>query len=157
MPSPKQRLDILVSLLVEMEHSLSDIQVQNLAIATHGFVGADLATLCNEAALVSLRRYANSRNSCSNLHVTSIQHEDSNNVVESYSAKETEEIFMDYSDSASSFFSNLAVSSKNLPSSSDDSRHDIDDIIKEASKLETTFEDFEKAKMKVRPSAMREV
>ncbi|KAF2291020.1 hypothetical protein GH714_018469 [Hevea brasiliensis] len=55
-PSPKQRLDILNTLLTQMEHSLSEMQVQNLAMATHGFVGADLASLCNEAALVCLRR-----------------------------------------------------------------------------------------------------
>lgn len=154
MPSPKQRLDILLSLLGEMEHSLSDIQVQNLAIATHGFVGADLATLCNEAALVCLRCYANARNSYNNLHGTSIQH-----IVKSDSAKDTEDIFRDYSDSASSSISNVAVSSQRVLSFSDDSIHDIDvdDGIREAFKLKVTFEDFEKAKMKVRPSAMREV
>ncbi|KAF2291024.1 hypothetical protein GH714_018901 [Hevea brasiliensis] len=67
-PSPKQRLDILNTLLTQMEHSLSEMQVQNLAMATHGFVGADLASLCNEAALVCLRRYAKSKKLYDILH-----------------------------------------------------------------------------------------
>ncbi|XP_020540500.1 calmodulin-interacting protein 111 isoform X3 [Jatropha curcas] len=37
-PSPRQRLNILNTLLDQMEHSLSDMQVQNLAVDTHGFV-----------------------------------------------------------------------------------------------------------------------
>ncbi|XP_062111914.1 calmodulin-interacting protein 111 [Humulus lupulus] len=156
-PSPKQRLDILLSLLCEMEHSLSDIHVQNLAIATHGFVGADLATLCNEAALVCLRRYANLGRTCNNVHGTSIQHDDSDNVVESDSFKDPRDISRDYSDSGSKFISNLAVSSQCPPSSADDNIHDVGDGIKEACMLKVAFEDFEKAKMKVRPSAMREV
>ncbi|GFS46761.1 cam interacting protein 111 [Actinidia rufa] len=55
-PSPKQRYDILLAHLSEMEHSLLEMQVQHLATATHGFVGADLAALCNESALICLRR-----------------------------------------------------------------------------------------------------
>ncbi|CBI32813.3 unnamed protein product, partial [Vitis vinifera] len=90
-PSPGQRYDILLNLLSEMENSLSDMQIQQLATVTHGFVGADLAALCNEAALVCLRRY-----------------------VKSF-------------------------------------------IMEEECMLVVTFEDFEKARMKIRPSAMREV
>ncbi|PHT30162.1 Calmodulin-interacting protein [Capsicum baccatum] len=50
-PSARQRYEILHTVLGEMEHALSDKNVQDLATATHGFVGADLAALCNEAAL----------------------------------------------------------------------------------------------------------
>lgn len=59
MPSPDQRSDILLTLLSEMDHSLAELQIENLATVTHGFVGADLAALCNEAALICLRHYAN--------------------------------------------------------------------------------------------------
>lgn len=39
-----------------MPHYLTESQVLELAHATHGFVGADIAALCKEAALVCLRR-----------------------------------------------------------------------------------------------------
>ena len=42
--------------LRRLKHSLSDDQVASLAAAAHGFVGADLAALCNEAAMAALRR-----------------------------------------------------------------------------------------------------
>lgn len=58
-PSPQQRYEILLALLSEMRHSLSDKDVLTLAMDTHGFVGADLAALCNEAALVCLRQFVN--------------------------------------------------------------------------------------------------
>uniref|UniRef100_A0A0R0EXN2 AAA+ ATPase domain-containing protein n=1 Tax=Glycine max TaxID=3847 RepID=A0A0R0EXN2_SOYBN len=58
-PSPDQRSDILLTLLSEMDHTLSEFQIEHLGTATHGFVGADLAALCNEAALICLRHYAN--------------------------------------------------------------------------------------------------
>jgi len=38
-------------------HCLTDQQVHQLAATTHGFVGADLAALVNEAALSALRRH----------------------------------------------------------------------------------------------------
>lgn len=56
-PSPDQRLDILQTLLSDIDHSLSSKEIQTLAMATHGFVAADLAALCNEAAMTALRRY----------------------------------------------------------------------------------------------------
>ncbi|KAL6522963.1 hypothetical protein OROHE_016469 [Orobanche hederae] len=55
-PSPSQRYDILLALLDEKEHHLSDTEIHDLARTTHGFVGADLISLCNEAAFVCLRR-----------------------------------------------------------------------------------------------------
>lgn len=148
MPSPKQRLEILLSLLGDMEHSLLDIQVENLAIATHGFVGADLAALCNEAALVCLRRYAKSRNSYDNLHGKCIPYEDCD-VVKSDCSKDTGYNVIDYLDSASSSISK--------GTGSDDNIHEVQHCVKDEFLLKVSFEDFEKAKMKVRPSAMREV
>ncbi|GAV67100.1 LOW QUALITY PROTEIN: AAA domain-containing protein, partial [Cephalotus follicularis] len=67
-PSPKQRLDILHTLLSEMKHSLVHLQVQQLATTTHSFVGVDLVALCNEAALVCLRRFAKIKKSGGDLH-----------------------------------------------------------------------------------------
>ncbi|KAJ8760593.1 hypothetical protein K2173_015260 [Erythroxylum novogranatense] len=98
-PSPLQRQDILNVLLSKKEHSLSDVQVQHLAMVTHGFVGADLAGLCNEAALVCLRRY-----------------------IKNGSRTNTKEPSM-----------------------------------MEEEMLTISFEDFDKSRMKVRPSAMREM
>ena len=40
-----------------LQHSLSEEEIDNLAAAAHGFVGADLAAICNEAAMAALRRY----------------------------------------------------------------------------------------------------
>ncbi|XP_051125837.1 calmodulin-interacting protein 111 isoform X2 [Andrographis paniculata] len=60
-PSSSQRSEILLALLSEMHHSLLDKNIEDLASITHGFVGADLAALCNEAAMVCLRQYAKSK------------------------------------------------------------------------------------------------
>lgn len=43
--------------LSSVKHCLSPDQLQQLAATTHGFVGADLAALVNEAALAALRRH----------------------------------------------------------------------------------------------------
>ncbi|KAJ8760126.1 hypothetical protein K2173_010982 [Erythroxylum novogranatense] len=99
-PSPLQRRDILNVLLSKKEHSLSDVQIQHLATVTHGFVGADLAALCNEAAMFCLRRY-------------------------------------DYN------IKNGSMTKK--PS------------LTEEEMLTISFEDFEKSRMKVKPSDMREM
>ncbi|KAF3965188.1 hypothetical protein CMV_010604 [Castanea mollissima] len=128
-PSPKQRLDILVTLLSEMQHSLLDIQVQHLATVTHGFVGADLAALCNEAALVCLRRYVKFKHSSHDLHSSTLCKGVSSDIQPSFCLKGT------------------------IPKIADN----IMDGIDEECRLRVTFEDFERARMKVRPSAMREV
>eukprot|EP00897_Mesotaenium_endlicherianum_P009169 jgi/Mesen1/8280/ME000045S07746 len=56
-PTPAGRLEILQACLRPMRHEISAAQLRSLAASTHGFVGADLAALCNEAALVALRRW----------------------------------------------------------------------------------------------------
>ena len=66
MPSPGQRLDILQHLLVGVQHSLDDEDLKSIAQETHGFVGADLAALCNEAAFCALRRYISLKENLSN-------------------------------------------------------------------------------------------
>ncbi|MHA1299851.1 MAG: CDC48 family AAA ATPase [Candidatus Helarchaeota archaeon] len=55
-PNKKGRLEILQIHTRGMPLS-DDVNIQNLSNITHGFVGADLAALCREAAMNSLRRY----------------------------------------------------------------------------------------------------
>ncbi|XP_041024643.1 calmodulin-interacting protein 111 isoform X2 [Juglans microcarpa x Juglans regia] len=165
-PSPKQRLDILHTLLSEMEHSLSDMQVQHLATVTHGFVGADLAALCNEAALVCLRHYVKFRNSYHDLDISStpIACEGCSDVIIDGSdcLEVKRDISRDYANSATSSAPNFSVSSEIRPSlhltaTVLEHAENILDGIEDESRLRVAFEDFEKARMKVRPSAMREV
>lgn len=40
-----------------LKHSLTEENIDDLAAAAHGFVGADLAAICNEAAMAALRRH----------------------------------------------------------------------------------------------------
>lgn len=166
MPSPKQRLDILLTLLGEMEHSLLDVQVEHLAMVTHGYVGADLAALCNEAALVCLRRYVKFKYSCHDLdsRSTSVACKGCSDVITEGSdcLEVTRDISRDYADSATSSVSNLSVSSEtrlSLPLKGTVPEHadHIIDGVEEECRLRVAFEDFEKARIKVRPSAMREV
>jgi SpoVK/Ycf46/Vps4 family AAA+-type ATPase len=165
-PSPKQRLDILLTLLGEMEHALLDMQVEHLAMVTHGYVGADLASLCNEAALVCLRRYVKFKYSCPDLvsSSASVACEGCSDVIIDGSdcLEVTRDISKDYADSATSSVSNLSVSSEirppfTLKGTVPEHADHIIDGFEEECRLRVAFEDFEKARIKVRPSAMREV
>ncbi|KAM7271714.1 hypothetical protein ACFE04_030928 [Oxalis oulophora] len=146
-----------------MEHCLTDLQIQQLATTTHGFVGADLAALCNEAGLVCLRRFVK-------LQKTSVPSNESPITCEGFSGNEVEgfdclsgtnNISRDYLDSASSHVPNQADSSLALEvidySSKDIGRCSKTTLVEEECLLKVSYEDFEKAKMKIRPSAMREV
>lgn len=114
-----------------MDHSLSESLIQNIAMTTHGFVGADLAALCNEAALVCLRRYANFDNHISSNASRVAFEAGYDNIAEGYSCLgETQD------------------------SCADSTKEILQD---KGSTLKIKIEDFEKARMKVRPSAMREV
>lgn len=154
MPSPKQRLEILHVLVGEMEHCLSDVQVQQLANATHGFVGSDLAALCNEAAFSSLRRYVSCRYPHDYLHRASSSYEDcSNSLMTSDCLEASTDMSKDYSDTTSSSITLLAFTLENCLSLHSKGTNQDDD----EEELKVAFEDFESARMKVRPSAMREV
>ncbi|XP_057503383.1 calmodulin-interacting protein 111 isoform X2 [Actinidia eriantha] len=150
-PSPKQRYDILLAHLSEMEHSLLEMQVQHLATATHGFVGADLAALCNEAALICLRRNIGVKKSSddSDSNLTSIVLDGCYD-----STTGASDCLKDDLDSAASSITYLSASPKiqNAIDIRVNGTCAADECI-----LKVRFEDFEKAKMKVRPSAMREV
>lgn len=152
-PSPKQRSDILVTLLSEMDHSISELQIEHLATVSHGFVGADLAALCNEAALICLRRYANFKktyDSCSN------------NITEQPALVNGASNSIDHLGVVTSSVSDMSVAfSLALPSSmmgmTSKTMETITECGEEEQILKISFEDFQKARMKIRPSAMREV
>ncbi|XP_021092122.1 spermatogenesis-associated protein 5 isoform X4 [Heterocephalus glaber] len=55
-PNAQDRLDILQKLLQRVPHSLTKTELLQLANSAHGYVGADLKALCNEAGLCALRR-----------------------------------------------------------------------------------------------------
>ncbi len=69
-PACKQYLSILQFFrllrrikLEDINHNLQDEDVCALAAASHGYVGADLAALCQEAAMCALRRVVRHRQS----------------------------------------------------------------------------------------------
>ncbi|XP_055406538.1 ATPase family gene 2 protein homolog A isoform X12 [Bubalus kerabau] len=55
-PNAQDRLDILQKLLRRVPHLLTEAELLQLANSVHGYVGADLKALCNEAGLHALRR-----------------------------------------------------------------------------------------------------
>lgn len=137
-------MDILHHLLIGVHHSLSNEELESVALATHGFVGADLAALCNEAALSALRRYISLKeNSTQQLGHPGC----------SFDSQDTED-----PSSLSSSFSHLTMSSDDVACmkggnmKSSESYDDKDEI-----PLIVTIKDFDNAKTKIRPSAMREV
>ncbi|XP_058097724.1 calmodulin-interacting protein 111 isoform X2 [Magnolia sinica] len=180
-PSREQRLDILVNLLSEMDHSLVDAQVRSLASTTHGFVGADLAALCNKAALTALRRYIKMKNpnkfpaTHNQQYMERCLRFDSFEDVMGRSdmVKVDGVSSMDHVDSTTLLLSNLTISSGPPHSSgccdmAPESINSLQDavyidngkeycVMEQEPLLKVTFDDFEKAKMEVRPSAMREV
>ncbi|CAN7095200.1 unnamed protein product [Brassica rapa subsp. narinosa] len=154
-PSSAQRLDILQTILSGMRHSLSDTQLEQLAVGTHGFVGADLAALCCEAAFVCLRKHLNQESSS----ITASECRGSE------SCTDMADVSSDSSDSASSCLTispstsaarHVSVVADNFENSGNSCSEQILSKEKEHA-LSVGFEDFEKAKIKIRPSAMREV
>ncbi|KAF8007085.1 hypothetical protein BT93_K1170 [Corymbia citriodora subsp. variegata] len=163
-PSSKQRFEILSTLLSVMEHSLSESQIQQLAMSTHGFVGGDLAALCNEAALVCLRRYNCFKKSQGESYSKSqMDFECSLNVAteESSSLGDIRDAQQDYSRSLSTLHLTLDILPSSLPkqtvTENEDRMKCSRGLVDGNCMLTVAFEDFEKARMKVRPSAMREV
>lgn len=145
-PSPSQRYDILLALLNEKEHHLLDTEIHHLAMTTHGFVGADLASLCNEAAFVCLRRCigrTRDESLCYKSHVVSTGNLD-NKLEDSACSDDMKDLHSE-SNLEGSLLSNSELHLRSVES---------DQV---GGNLSVSFEDFEKARIKVRPSAMREV
>ncbi|CAH9062289.1 unnamed protein product [Cuscuta europaea] len=148
-PSPGQRYEILMTLLDKMDHSLLEKDIQLLATATHGFVGADLAALCNEAALISLRRHINFKTSSVDSYAKSLtQNGCSNRHVEVVEESELRKVNMERSSSITGacILSDI-WNGENV--------NEMSAAYKRI--LTVTVDDFESARFKVRPSAMREV
>lgn len=55
-PSASARVDILRACLATYPHDFTDKQLQELADTMHGYVGADIASVCREAAFAALQR-----------------------------------------------------------------------------------------------------
>ncbi|EIE21729.1 nuclear AAA ATPase [Coccomyxa subellipsoidea C-169] len=60
-PSPAGRLEILRVKLEDINHNLCEENICALAASSHGYVGADLAALCQEAAMCAVRRVVRHR------------------------------------------------------------------------------------------------
>uniref|UniRef100_A0A7N0TVY8 AAA+ ATPase domain-containing protein n=1 Tax=Kalanchoe fedtschenkoi TaxID=63787 RepID=A0A7N0TVY8_KALFE len=145
-PSPEQRADILHHLLEGREHCLTDGQIWELATSTHGYVGADLASLCDEAALVCLKR------SCSFAGVTL---DDLKPELSKYSP---DDAFEENTSGNSEFSSNISSGTQSNHKHCQDGFTNANGAsIKKEDMLKVALIDFEKAIIKVRPSAMREV
>ncbi|CAA7060501.1 unnamed protein product [Microthlaspi erraticum] len=163
-PSSAQRLDILRTILNGMRHSLSETQLEQLAMTTHGFVGADLAGLCCEAAFVCLRQHLDQRSSSSNLPLEETP----------IAASESSRNMTDVSSSSDSASSCITVSPTTSGTRTSDNLNGAVSVVednfqndgnssseqmlsREEHTLSVGLEDFEVAKIKIRPSAMREV
>ncbi|GLJ08512.1 hypothetical protein SUGI_0090240 [Cryptomeria japonica] len=174
-PSPRQRIEIFEAILCQMNHCLTQADLQSLATSTHGFVGADISALCNEAAMSALRRHINMQGSCNVKKSYCPQLEAPGN--ERPTATEItcdSQVSMTSSDSlqcVTGLLSDLSICSDNDNKQLEDSISIRDTCmdgsykvlgdekarLMETSLLKITMDDFERAKMKVRPSAMREV
>lgn len=55
-PSARNRREILCCMLSKLSHSLTDLEITQVADAAHGYVGADLSALCKEASLNCMKR-----------------------------------------------------------------------------------------------------
>ncbi|KAK4836517.1 hypothetical protein QYF36_024208 [Acer negundo] len=127
-PSPVQRLDILHTLLIDSKHSLSDRQIQYLALATHVEESG-----CSRNSGDNSRNCSDFESSCTSIVPISSE------ILPSCHASGT------VSKTANNFSNGVNSSSEGMF------------MLEEECTLKVTFEDFEKARMKVRPSAMREV
>ncbi|XP_022852373.1 calmodulin-interacting protein 111 isoform X2 [Olea europaea var. sylvestris] len=163
-PSPMQRYEILLALLSDVRHSLLDEDIRHLAETTHGFVGADLAALCETAIMVHLQQYVNLEVSCGDsdceasttacdtdcqtpTHSCNVYSD--GDIDASCNLENTQE---SKSDTAFSSISEMQNSAENLPQIKVNGTCDV-----EEDNLRVTFEDFKKAREKAKPSAMREV
>ncbi|KAG0594421.1 hypothetical protein M758_UG075600 [Ceratodon purpureus] len=159
-PTSEGRHEILKYHLCNMRHSLREGEILELAASTHGFVGADLSSLCHEAALAALRRCIQLKPDLSaslstlvlptksqfNSSMVTSPHDDENNEV---SPKKT--------NPSNTGICSLctALESVQLDPAVSQGPEELDKI-KEAA-LTVNSDDFEVAKTRVRPSAMREV
>jgi len=145
-PTTDQRLNILKALLGRMQSALEEKQIEHVANFTHGFVGADLVALSNEAALVCLRRCVNTNQSKDDPYSNCNVCNGSETITKSSDYAIGRKDLLPEDDTVSS-----SSTSTELTSSANSVSFSTSELLK------VTFEDFERARMKIRPSAMREV
>lgn len=159
--------------LSKLKHNLQDPELFELAAGTHGFVGADLSSLCHEAALATLRRYITWKPKSSNASSTALSHS---------ASTQLKNFNPDFMDSELSPLTRMEVNTMSWPcidKEADTARImmgslctafegvQIDttsvshgSVVAETNgdcELKVTMQDFAVAKTRVRPSAMREV
>ena len=55
LPCPEARQQIIQKLMVDQQHTLNNNQISTLVNKTNGYSGADINSLCREAALAPLK------------------------------------------------------------------------------------------------------
>jgi len=63
-PSSSARLDILHKLLSRTSHTITKDELMDVAYSAHGFVGADLASLCSHAVIHAFKRTSSGDGLC---------------------------------------------------------------------------------------------
>lgn len=159
-PTSKGRHEILKYLLCSMRHSLREGEVLELAAGTHGFVGADLSSLCHEAALAALRRSIQLKPDLSaslSTFASPTKFESNSSMITSSNENENDEVSPTRVNPSVSGISSLftALESVQLDSEVSQGPEELDKI--RQATLSVNLDDFEVAKTRVRPSAMREV
>lgn len=56
-PTENKRREILQRMLTSIPHSITEEELTQIASVTHGYVGADLQSICREAAIHALQRW----------------------------------------------------------------------------------------------------
>jgi len=139
-----------------MRHSLLEAEILELAAGTHGYVGADLSSLCHEAALAALRRCIKLKPKLSS-SPSPINSQFINTIINSPLDSEKNDLPLEKVDASGFDMSSLSTALENveLESAVSQGSGDLDKIRKTT--LTVNLDDFEVAKTRVRPSAMREV
>lgn len=139
-----------------MRHCLVEAEILELAAGTHGFVGADLSSLCHEAALAALRRSIKLKPNLSS-SASPTKSQSFNTMITSANDNEKHALPLERVDTPASDMGSLctALESVQLESAVSQGSGDLDKI--KETILTVNLDDFEVAKTRVRPSAMREV
>ncbi|XP_071951650.1 ATPase family gene 2 protein homolog A-like isoform X2 [Antedon mediterranea] len=75
-PNAQDRADILTKCLQKISHSLSSEDIAKLSDSAHGYVGADLKSVCKEAGMYAFKRHSKSHNASGDLSTISVVMED---------------------------------------------------------------------------------
>ncbi|XP_033113460.1 ATPase family protein 2 homolog [Anneissia japonica] len=71
-PNAQDRADILTKCLQKINHSLSSEDITSIADSAHGYVGADLKSVCKEAGMYAFKRHSKSHNASGGLLAISV-------------------------------------------------------------------------------------